>query len=92
MRLEFWSVLVFLAASDLSTPANAGTNPAPLMWFACPSAASLLLYLIVMSGITPVTEEIVHRGWLLPWLLPYGRWTAVVASAALFAVLHTWSG
>lgn len=43
-------------------------------------------FLVVIM--VPVSEEIIFRGVILHSLLPYGRWFAIMSSAAFFAVMH----
>jgi len=44
---------------------------------------------LVTVGILPsVIEELLFRGLILHALLPFGKWTAVLGSAALFSIFH----
>lgn len=54
------------------------------------SIASLMLFAVSAIILTPVLEEIVFRFWVLRWSLRLGsRWLGIVASAGLFALVHT---
>lgn len=46
----------------------------------------LEMFLVVI--LVPISEEIIFRGVILHSLLPYGRWFAIISSAAFFAVMH----
>ncbi|HEX7240508.1 MAG TPA: CPBP family intramembrane glutamic endopeptidase, partial [Longimicrobiaceae bacterium] len=53
------------------------------------STASSALELLAVLALAPVVEELVFRGVLLPgWSRRRGRRTAVLGTAALFAMLH----
>ncbi|MEM9208230.1 MAG: CPBP family glutamic-type intramembrane protease [Pseudomonadota bacterium] len=82
LRAVWWSGLITWASLDRHGVAE------PLFWFACPPASQLAIYLVAMSVLAPVTEEIVNRGFVLHGLLHLGRLPALLASAALFAVFH----
>lgn len=49
------------------------------------TTGSMLFYSIAAA---PICEELVYRGFVLRYLERYGRWFAVVISAALFALMH----
>jgi len=68
--------------------AAAGYGVRPLVWLACAPIASIVLGFVVMGLMTPVVEEIINRGVILPKLLQGGRWRAILLSALLFTVLH----
>lgn len=38
--------------------------------------------------LAPIGEELFYRGWLFPYLAPWGKLPATVVSAALFALVH----
>lgn len=68
---------------------SGGSPPAAFeLALACPPLLPLLAGIAVMVLLVPLTEEIMHRGFLVHALLPRGRRFAVLASAALFAMLH----
>lgn len=64
----------------------------PSYTFACSNPMILLLAIPVMSLMTPVIEEVINRGIILPQLLPRGRTAAILISAVLFAIVHEFSG
>ncbi len=47
------------------------------------------LYLLLNGIAAPIIEELYFRGYLMPRLSRFGRWTAVV-EVALFTVYHIW--
>ncbi len=48
----------------------------------------MALSVLVMSVLTPVIEEVVHRGYILTALRKRGMLVAIVVSAIVFAVFH----
>lgn len=53
------------------------------------SAGSLTISMFLYSAFgAPIGEEIVYRGFVLRYLQRYGRWFAIVVSAALFGAMH----
>jgi membrane protease YdiL (CAAX protease family) len=88
MRITYWAVLTVLLWCGLAGSGDPGASVGPSLGFDCPSPPVLLLSLAVMALLTPVTEELVNRGFLLHALLPRGAMPAVVLSAALFAIMH----
>lgn len=44
--------------------------------------------MLLIAGVAPLCEELLFRGAVLRGLLVWGRWPAVVLSAALFGVYH----
>ncbi len=65
---------------DVSTLASY-SKPALLVTFA--------LYLLLNGIVAPVIEELYFRGYLMPRLSRFGRWTAPI-EVALFTVYHIW--
>ena len=47
-----------------------------------------ILYFIFVCIAVPIAEELLFRGAILKSLLPYGKRVAIIASAALFGLLH----
>jgi membrane protease YdiL (CAAX protease family) len=64
----------------------------PVYVFRCRDTLLLAFAIPVMSLLTPIIEEAINRGIFLHQLLPRGTVFAVLLSAALFAVLHEFSG
>ena len=86
LRLAYWAGLIAFAGAGGGPPA------ALAIAFECPPWPALLLGLAVTVLLVPLTEEVVHRGFLLHALLPRGRPFAILASAVLFALLHGSAG
>lgn len=58
-------------------------------WFRhCNPETSLVFGLGIGALITPLVEEVLNRGLILPGLLRFGTFKAVVIGAILFAMLH----
>ena len=47
-----------------------------------------LIALIVVAVLPSVIEELLFRGLILHSLLPFGRWTAIILSSAMFSLFH----
>ncbi|MBQ9802309.1 MAG: CPBP family intramembrane metalloprotease [Clostridia bacterium] len=63
---------------------DAGVQPA-----APPTTNYQLVLMVITTAVVPAfVEELLFRGVVLRALLPYGRTTAVVASALLFGLMH----
>lgn len=88
LRLAYWGGVIGFAGAGGAAWAGAGPPAELALAFQCPPWPALLLGLAVMVLLVPLTEEVVHRGFLLHALLPRGRVPAVLVSAALFAILH----
>ncbi len=81
LQFAWWTQAVMLRGVDLPVPG-----------LRCPDAGNRLLAITVMVVITPLIEEVVHRGLLASALLNHGMWLTVLVSSLLFAVMHTPSG
>ena len=88
LRLAYWAGLIAFAGAGGAGQAGGAPPAALAIAFACPPWPALLLGLTVTVLLVPLTEEVVHRGFLLHALLSRGRVLAVLVSAALFAILH----
>ena len=55
---------------------------------ACHPHRTFFLSLLVLCALTPLIEESINRGLILPCLLQYGSLFAITVSALLFALLH----
>jgi membrane protease YdiL (CAAX protease family) len=88
MRITYWAVLTVLVWCGFAGTRDPGAFVGPLLGFDCPSPPILLLSLTVMALLTPLTEEVINRGFFLHALLPRGTMPAMVLSAALFAIMH----
>lgn len=90
LRVTYWSGMLVAATASLPKAAVEHLNETAHIWFSCPGTSTLALHFLVLALLTPLIEEAIFRGWLLHWLSPHGRWVAIVATAALFALLHVW--
>jgi membrane protease YdiL (CAAX protease family) len=88
--LWLWQMLALVAVAPLhwQVALQSAMATSPTYWLVCSNPKVLLLAIPVMAVATPIAEEIVHRGIILPGLLPAGNKTAMLLSATLFAVLH----
>lgn len=59
-------------------------------WFFIPSgAAGVALSLVTVALLAPLVEELIFRGWIFSSLKrSFGRWAAILLTAALFAGVH----
>lgn len=58
------------------------------------SGLERFMTMILVVGLAPITEELLFRGTLLPWLVEkVGEWKGIVLSGILFGLMHfeTWS-
>ncbi|MGH8194342.1 MAG: lysostaphin resistance A-like protein [Woeseiaceae bacterium] len=88
LRITYWAVLTVLMWLGLVGTRDPKAIVGPLIGFDCPSPPVLLLSFAVMAVLTPVTEEVINRGFFLHALMPRGTTLALLLSAALFAVMH----
>lgn len=89
LRIATWGKSVTLIAAGLHAQ-TAGIAPrAADFWWQCASPSYLALSFIVMALLTPAVEETISRGMIFTTLLNRGKTSAVLVSAALFAILHT---
>ena len=87
-RMINWSELVFSASTGLVSNSDPAAIVGPLFSWNCPPLQVFLLGLVVWIVITPVIEEVVHRGLIQSSLMHRGRWTAILVSALIFAAFH----
>lgn len=88
LRLLWWASTTFLIGVGLFRAGDPNAPVGPVIGFECPQLSVLAFSLIVMAAVVPITEEIVHRGFILYGALPYGRKAAVIGSAVVFASMH----
>lgn len=88
LRLLWWASTTFLIGIGFFREDGHDAIVDPVIGFHCPRLSVLALSLFVMAVVIPITEESVHRGFILHGALRYGRRTAIVGSAALFALMH----
>jgi membrane protease YdiL (CAAX protease family) len=87
-RTISWSKLVFSVSTGLVSNSNPAATVGPLFSWNCPPVQVFLLGLVVWIVMTPVIEEVVHRGLIQSSLMHRGRWTAILISALIFAAFH----
>lgn len=87
-RIISWSELVFTVSTGLVSNSDPAAIVGPVFSWNCPPLQVFLLGLAVWIVITPVIEEVVHRGLIQSSLMPRGRWTAILVSALIFAAFH----
>lgn len=88
LRLMWWASTTFLIGIGVIRNEDPDAITGPIIGWECPSFPIVALSILVMAAVAPVTEEIVHRGFILYRMLTYGRNLAIIASAALFALMH----
>jgi len=79
LRGADWALLMYLAGAPLLVSPRT----------ACSAGGSLVASIVVMAVMTPLVEEIVHRGLIYRSLEARGKPIAVLLSAGWFALLHT---
>jgi len=87
-RLANWTRMIASIAFGFQGSADSNLSAGPTFWWACPPGSYLLLSVVVMAGLTPLVEEIIHRGLILCSLLKKHRSAAVLLSAITFSALH----
>ncbi len=90
-RLANWTKMIASIAFGFQGQADSIMATEPVFWWACPPASSLVLGVVVMVGLTPLVEELIHRGLILCSLFARHRVAAVLASAISFSVLHSFN-
>lgn len=88
LRLVHWAQLVAGVATGFYGDVDSSGPLQPMFSFACPAIGVLLLGIFVMSVVTPLVEEFVHRGLIQSALHDKGPLLAIVTSALLFMVFH----
>lgn len=88
LRLLWWGQLVFGVSFGLYESSDPMAISGPVFSFQCPGTVLVALSLLVMSVLTPVIEEITHRGYLLTAFRNRGMLQSIVISALVFAVFH----
>jgi membrane protease YdiL (CAAX protease family) len=88
LRLMWWASTTFLIGIGVLGNQDPNATVGPLIGFECPPLPVLALSLFVMSGLIPIFEEVVHRGYLLHALVPRGTLLAVMLSALIFGLMH----
>jgi membrane protease YdiL (CAAX protease family) len=88
LRILRWAVLTLLIRAGVLVNTDPAAPIGPLMDFACPAPALLLLSLGVSALTIPIIEETINRGFILHALLQKGAVLSIGMSALLFALMH----
>jgi len=88
LRLVYWACHSAGAASGWFYNEDYVVIPMPQFHFSCPEAPILALSILVTVILTPIFEELIHRGFILHALLPRGNLLAIFLSAVFFGVMH----
>lgn len=88
LRIAHWGTVVARSSFGWLGLAKTGQGVELELGFSCPMVHTAALSIFVTVILTPVIEEVIHRGLIFRSLLSRGRWIAIGASAALFAVVH----
>ncbi|MDX1481723.1 MAG: CPBP family intramembrane glutamic endopeptidase [Woeseiaceae bacterium] len=88
LRVAWWAQLIGGGLLGIHGQADLDLPRGPSFRFDCPPAPVLWLYLFVMALLVPVTEETIHRGFVLHGLLRWGPLPAAVGSSVIFGLRH----
>ncbi len=88
LRLAWWCQLVAGVSFGIYQSGSADFANLPVFTFSCPTASLFAFAVLITAVVTPFIEEFIHRGCALNYLERFGRWTAVLVSAGLFALMH----
>jgi len=88
LRVIYWSYHTAGAAFGWLYDESHPVIQSPQFNFSCPEPALLALKVLVLAALTPVFEELFHRGFILHALLPRGNVLAIILSAILFGAMH----
>lgn len=88
LRLIYWAYHTAGAAFGWLFRESSAVIPIPQFYFSCPEAPVLVLSILVSVILTPIFEELIHRGYILHALLPRGNLPAILLSAVFFGVMH----
>ncbi len=89
MRLLWWSQLIAGVSFGIYSSSNSDDSVGPIFSFNCASPGVVFLGFIAMVVLIPLIEEIVHRGYVQSALRQLGRVKAVILSALIFTVFHS---
>lgn len=92
LRVAWWATMFAASLFGWFDKAAPGQGSDLSFYVACPPTYVFLLAVVVMAILTPMEEEIVHRGLILGALSRKDPRVAVAISALLFAVVHNQSG
>ncbi len=88
MRIAWWCHLVVRISFGLGTDPGTQALAGPSFSFGCPPLPVITLGIVVMALLTPVTEEIFHRGLIQSSMRHRGPAIAIATSAILFTIFH----
>ena len=88
LRVIYWAYHTAGAAFGWLYNESYPVMQSPQFNFSCPEPALLALKILVLATLTPLFEELIHRGFILHALLPRGDSLAIILSAVLFGVMH----
>lgn len=88
-RLVWWSQLFARTYIGQLRDSDPGDVTGPVFSFSCPPPHAMLVALLVFGFLVPIIEEVINRGLIQSWLMPRGKWFAILVSAILFALFHT---
>jgi len=92
LRLAWWSGTFALNLFGLLETAGPGQGVEFTYYFACPSLNVFILTILVTAILTPITEEIINRGFIIGTMSNRDPRIAILVTSLLFAVLHRTSG
>lgn len=88
LRLAQWGGKITFASFRLVSSSDPDAIIGPLFAFNCPPTPTLAMTILISVFLTPILEEVVHRGFLLHPLLRRGRVVAIIGSAIMFGIFH----
>lgn len=89
MGLQIAAVAVSIPFVQLLFPDGAPSQGVADIAGSSETTLEILGIFLAVAVLAPVIEEIIYRGMLLPWLGRFmGRWPSILASAAIFALIH----
>lgn len=88
MRALWWSLLIAGISFGLAVNDDPLAIAGPVISWACPPPAALLLGVTVTALLIPLIEETLHRGLVQSAFMHTGPIPAVLMSAAIFTVFH----
>lgn len=89
MGLQIAAVLVALPFIELLFPDGAPSQGVADIAGSSESTLEVLGIFLSVAVLAPVIEEIIYRGMLLSWMGRFmGEWPSILASAAVFALIH----
>lgn len=89
MGVQIAAVLVSIPFVQLLFPEGAPSQGVADIAGSSETTLEVLGIFLSVAVLAPVIEEIIYRGMLLPWLGRFmGKWPSILASAAVFALIH----